>query len=249
MALLACLTAAPASAGTDYDCGDFSNQAEAQEYLLPGDPYRLDGDNDEIACEDLPCPCSYEAPGGGGGGSGGGGQPMKPPPYRLTQAAARQAARTVLRKFVRRSARVDSGTLAGCRRQAGRRIDCRATARGRTGTTRTTCHLRIAVRAVNRRPKAKLASSRCDTRSIARLTAAQARSAFLSLGAEIAGKRVGLAFLERRSRTSFMGTVEWTQRPSSTSASEECFALMEATLSGQSVGVSVVETSCAAPSS
>lgn len=43
----------------DYDCADFANQAEAQEYLLPGDPYRLDGDNDGIACESLPCPCSY----------------------------------------------------------------------------------------------------------------------------------------------------------------------------------------------
>lgn len=46
----------------DYDCADFSNQAEAQEHLLPGDPYRLDGDNDGIACESLPCPCSYGSP-------------------------------------------------------------------------------------------------------------------------------------------------------------------------------------------
>jgi hypothetical protein len=45
----------------DYDCADFSNQAEAQSYLLPGDPYRLDGDGDGIACEDLPCPCSAAA--------------------------------------------------------------------------------------------------------------------------------------------------------------------------------------------
>jgi Excalibur calcium-binding domain len=42
----------------DYDCSDFSNQAQAQGYLLPGDPYNLDGDNDGIACESLPCPCS-----------------------------------------------------------------------------------------------------------------------------------------------------------------------------------------------
>jgi hypothetical protein len=50
---------APQSAlAVDYDCADFSNQAEAQEYLLPGDPYRLDGDWDGVACEDLPCPCS-----------------------------------------------------------------------------------------------------------------------------------------------------------------------------------------------
>jgi hypothetical protein len=46
----------------DYDCADFSNQAEAQEDLLPGDPYNLDGDNDGVACEDLPCPCSTGSP-------------------------------------------------------------------------------------------------------------------------------------------------------------------------------------------
>src|SRR6476659_1203325 len=55
----------------DYDCSDFSTQAEAQRYLLPGDPYRLDGDNDGIACESLPCPCSY--------GSEGGSPPPTPP--------------------------------------------------------------------------------------------------------------------------------------------------------------------------
>jgi hypothetical protein len=38
----------------DYDCSDFATQEEAQEYLLPGDPYNLDADNDGIACEDLP---------------------------------------------------------------------------------------------------------------------------------------------------------------------------------------------------
>ena len=52
----------------DYDCSDFATQAEAQEYLLPGDPYNLDGDGDGIACESLPCPCS-KASGGEGGNS------------------------------------------------------------------------------------------------------------------------------------------------------------------------------------
>jgi endonuclease YncB( thermonuclease family) len=53
----------------DYDCSDFGNQAQAQKFLLPGDPYGLDGDGDGIACASLPCPCSSK-PGGGG----------KPPP-------------------------------------------------------------------------------------------------------------------------------------------------------------------------
>jgi len=52
----------PAAQALDYDCADFANQAEAQEYLLAGDPYNLDGDNDGTACEDLPCPCSTSAP-------------------------------------------------------------------------------------------------------------------------------------------------------------------------------------------
>jgi hypothetical protein len=55
------------AASQDYDCSDFSTQAEAQQYLLRGDPYNLDGDGDGIACESLPCPC---ATGGGGGGAG-----------------------------------------------------------------------------------------------------------------------------------------------------------------------------------
>jgi endonuclease YncB( thermonuclease family) len=56
------LLAAPAQGAVDYDCGDFSNQAQAQKYLLPGDPYRLDADDDGIACDSLPCPCSSAQP-------------------------------------------------------------------------------------------------------------------------------------------------------------------------------------------
>ena len=50
----------------DYDCSDFANQAQAQKYLLPGDPHGLDADGDGKACTSLPCPCS-SATGGGGG--------------------------------------------------------------------------------------------------------------------------------------------------------------------------------------
>lgn len=46
----------------DYDCSDFSNQAQAQQYLLPGDPYNLDADGDGVACESLPCPCATSGP-------------------------------------------------------------------------------------------------------------------------------------------------------------------------------------------
>lgn len=56
--LMALLAAGEARA-VDYDCSNFSTQAQAQGYLLPGDPYGLDADSDGIACESLPCPCSY----------------------------------------------------------------------------------------------------------------------------------------------------------------------------------------------
>ncbi|MGP1385156.1 MAG: thermonuclease family protein [Thainema sp.] len=46
----------PACINSDCDCSDFSTQAEAQRVLeaFPGDPHRLDGDDDGQACESLP---------------------------------------------------------------------------------------------------------------------------------------------------------------------------------------------------
>ncbi len=45
---------APAAlAQTDYDCADFATQEEAQQFLLAGDPYLLDADNDGMACDNL----------------------------------------------------------------------------------------------------------------------------------------------------------------------------------------------------
>ena len=43
-----------AQAATDRDCPDFASQAAAQAAFdaVPGDPERLDADNDGIACED-----------------------------------------------------------------------------------------------------------------------------------------------------------------------------------------------------
>ena len=45
----------PACVDSDCDCFDFSSQQEAQQVLeaFPGDPHRLDGDSDGIACESL----------------------------------------------------------------------------------------------------------------------------------------------------------------------------------------------------
>jgi hypothetical protein len=242
----AALAQAPKQAqARDYDCADFANQAEAQEYAGNGDPYGLDGDNDGIACEDLPCPCSYEES-SGGGGDGGSTTPPPPPPYHLTKSAARHAARSVIAKFVRRSPKVSAGSVGACRRLGERRVDCQATAHGRTATTKTICRLRVAVRAVNRHPEARLGSANCRTTETAKLKARDAAHAIRARGAEIAAKGVGLSFLERRSRTSFLGSVEWTQTSRSVPfAKEECFALIEAALTAsRQVRAVLIETGC-----
>ena len=46
----------PSCVDSDCDCSDFSTQAQAQEVLdaFSGDPHRLDGDGDGVACESLP---------------------------------------------------------------------------------------------------------------------------------------------------------------------------------------------------
>lgn len=53
----------PNSSRADLDCSNFSNQAAAQEAFIAAggpadDPNNLDADNDGVACESLPCPCS-----------------------------------------------------------------------------------------------------------------------------------------------------------------------------------------------
>lgn len=44
----------PAAPFVDKDCSDFACQEDAQAFLLPGDPHRLDADHDGVACESLP---------------------------------------------------------------------------------------------------------------------------------------------------------------------------------------------------
>jgi hypothetical protein len=173
---LVALSAMPSTAAArDYDCADFANQAEAEEYLLPGDPYNLDGDDDGIACEDLPCPCS-STPGEGGGGEEQPATPPPPPPYHLKMSTARNLARQVARKFTRRNPKVSVSSLGACRRRGERRIDCLATARGESSSSRTTCRLRIRVTAVDRHPKAALGFSNCRTTRFARSAARPSRS-------------------------------------------------------------------------
>jgi hypothetical protein len=201
----------PSSASAaDLDCADFSSQAEAQENLLPGDPYGLDGDSDGIACEDNPCPCSSGSPESGGGGHTEPAPPPPPPPYRLDKGAARHAARVVARRFAHRNPDVTTAAVGVCRRLGERRVDCLAVDRGSTSTSRTTCRLRIAVRARDRHPSPRLASSRCETESSLFLSAARAKQAMLAAANPIAGR--GAAFYQTRiNALEFEGVSGWRQ--------------------------------------
>lgn len=199
------------ASAADLDCADFSSQAEAQENLLPGDPYGLDGDSDGVACEDNPCPCGSSSPASGGGGhTEPAPAPAPPPPYRLDKDAARHAARVIARRFAQRNPNVTSAAVGACRRLGERRVDCLAVARGSTGTSRTTCRLRIAVRARNRHPYPRLASSPCETESTLFLTATRARQAMLAAANPIA--KQGAAFYQTRiNALEFEGVSWWKQ--------------------------------------
>jgi hypothetical protein len=150
----------PVAAARDYDCADFANQAEAEEYLLPGDPYRLDADNDGIACEDLPCPCSSSA---GSGGESTTEPPPPPPPPRLEMSTARRLSEHRVRSIVNGSSRLDSMAFQGCSRLSQQRVDCRLTARGVTATQRTGCHFKVAVGLRDQHAVVSLPVHRCLT--------------------------------------------------------------------------------------
>jgi hypothetical protein len=160
LAVLAILAIPSSAQARDYDCADFGNQAEAEEYLLPGDPYRLDADSDNVACEDLPCPCSYVP---GGGEEEVTSEPPPPPPYRLSKRTARDLSKYTIRGVVRRAPRLDSPGFRTCRRLGERRVDCVFKARGHSATERTACHFRVAVSAPNRHPVARIVSHVCRT--------------------------------------------------------------------------------------
>lgn len=146
---LALLAWAPTGASAlDYDCSDFATQTEAQEYLLPGDPYRLDGDNDGVACEDLPHgPPPPPTPDGKNGSS---------PP--LNKAAARRAAKHKARRFARRHRNLNGVAFNGCGRRSPHRVVCRFTLRG---GLQTICRMRIVVRGEGNDAHARIARVRC----------------------------------------------------------------------------------------
>jgi hypothetical protein len=164
---IASLALLPASASAvDYDCEDFATQEEAQEYLLPGDPYNLDGDNDGVACEDLPQ-----------GGGGGKATPTPPPPPKLSKAVARSAARGAAATFVRHSQRLDSAYFKGCHRKARQHVNCNFRARGLTSARRVSCTFRVSVEGSDESHSARVGKVRCRSRPRRILRYGQAKDA------------------------------------------------------------------------
>lgn len=228
------LVQAPAAGARDYDCSDFATQEEAQAYLLPGDPYRLDADNDGIACESLPS------------------DPPPPPPtsptagktrtpYRLSKAAARGLAKRMVARTVGASARLDSARFHGCSRQGMRRVACRFEAAGETATQRTRCHIRVVVTAPARKPVGRLAK-RCATRAKLLLRPVDARRALKAAIERVAGKPVGVT-ISRIDAVSFLGFGEWVRRGDG--PAELCTAEPTARLlPSRRIEVAGVEPSC-----
>lgn len=215
----------PTDAKADYNCSDFGTQSEAQEQLLPGDPYGLDGDSDGEACEELPCPCGTSSSPSEPSHT----TPAPPPPYRLDKAAARSAAKHLISRFMRSSPRLDSSSFHGCARRAMRRVDCTFTARGRTGTQRLTCRLKVAVQAVDRHPSARLADKNCTPTSIAILDYDRAKRALRAEAHRVAGKNVAVD-VSRVSRLAYWGWAEWTQSGASPGTTESCYVELMAEL-------------------
>jgi hypothetical protein len=206
------------AAAVDYDCEDFATQEEAQEYLLPGDPYGLDGDDDGVACEDLPS-------GGGGGESGGGGggsAPSEPPPPpELSKDVARSAAKDAARALVNHSDRLDSFAFKGCHRKALQRINCSFLGQGKTNEQRTKCKFKVSVEGLDQSPATHVGRVSCRSEQLAILSYAEAKLAMQESAIGMAGKPVQLE-LERRNRLAFAGWATWQQTSSNPATHESC---------------------------
>jgi hypothetical protein len=235
------IVAFPSSALADYDCADFATQEEAQEYLLPGDPYNLDADGDGIACEDLP------SGGGGRGGGGGSAEPAPPPPPpKLSKAAARAAAKHKARKYARRSASIDLISFEGCSRRSAYRVDCRFFGHAETLTSETSCGIRYVVRGEGHEASAKLRGARCHSRQTLYLSYRRARNAMQEAADEIASKAARLTLIERLSRTSVSAYAEWSQ-VTATGTKQQCSLELRATaLPSGRVGVNAFGRECEA---
>jgi hypothetical protein len=223
----------------DYDCDDFANQAEAEEYLLPGDPYDLDADGDGIACEDLPCPCS-STPGGRGEAAPEttSEKPAPPPkPPKLNKAVARSAALAKSRRYSSRNRRISRVSFQGCRRSSRYKIRCSFRGRGRSPNLSTTCAITVIVKGEGSLASTKLRSA-CRSERLLGLTFARAIPAIREAGEELAGRGVRVLESERISASKIEATAGWAQP--ATGGREECEARFIAYLD-RSAGLHVVD--------
>jgi len=214
------LVSAGSAWAVDYDCADFATQEEAQEYLLPGDPYGLDADNDGVACEDLPSGGS-----GGGGGGGGSAEPPPPPePPKLGKGAAKRAAWAKAQHFDSLHANVSGVAFSGCNRRSKYKVVCSFYTEGSTSSIETRCNLRAIVQGEGSIASARLRPS-CRREQI--LTFPRAEAAMEAEGKFIAEKPVRLTGLTRQSRTSIVGEAIWTR---TTTERERCSVELVAVL-------------------
>lgn len=197
------LWAGSASAFVDLDCGDFSTQEEAQGYLLPGDPHRLDADNDGIACETLPPgSVSWDPP-----------PPMDPPKSepkpKLNAAAAKRAAEGKARRFVRKNRKVQGFAGQGCNRRSRTRINCWFKARGATYTKRVSCSIKVEVSGEGRRASGTLRRPSCHSTSRPYLKYDAALRELRSHSSREYGPTSILTDVERAGRFRFSADVDW----------------------------------------
>jgi hypothetical protein len=223
LCLLAVAAPAASAQRRDYDCADFSNQAEAEEYLLPGDPYNLDADSDGIACEDLPCPCSSTPGGGGGGGESTAATTPAPPPKppKLNKAVARSVARAKALRFNRRSRLISRVSFQGCRRRSRYKLRCGFRGLGETQTVRGICAITVIVTGEGGSAHAKMRAT-CRSERLLYLTFHRAIPEIRAAGEGVSHRGVVIAVAERLNDVEIEATLEW-ERPTK-AGGEECDA-------------------------
>jgi len=248
LCLVAIATATASAHRRDYDCADFATQAEAEEYLLPGDPYNLDADGDGVACEDNPCPCSYSPGGSAGGGSEGTttAAPAPPPkPPKLNKAVARSAARAKARSFNRRNKLISLVSFQGCRRSSRYKLRCGFRGLGETQAMREKCGITVIVKGEGNHAQAKLRAT-CRSERILYLTFHRAIPELRQAGEEASHRAVVFDVTQRLNDLEIEATLEW-ELPGK-SGGEECGARFIARLnSADEVIVTHEAPDCSSP--
>jgi hypothetical protein len=232
LCLLAVMAPTASAHRRDYDCVDFATQAEAEEYLLAGDPYNLDADGDGIACEDNPCPCSY-SPGGGGGGESSGSVPAPPAPPpkppKLNKAVARSAARAKARRFNFRNRLISRVSFQGCRRRSRYKLRCGFRGLGETATTRERCGITVIVKGEGSHASAKLRAT-CRSERVLYLTFRRAIPEIRAAGEAVSHRGVVFVSTQRISDIEIGAVLEW-ELPSR-QGPEECQTRFAVRLNG-----------------